>query len=458
MNTYRIKKYLAVLAIVGLSACSKDFLEPTVSTSKDIATSVNTLGDLQGLMLGAYDRMNEYDYYGRNYVIFADVRSDNAFSSGNSGRFVSTGQFVMQPTEADVTDTWEQIYQVIANTNIVINTQVEDNDSPEVQYVKGQAHAVRALAYMDLLRLYGQQYAGGNLGVPIVTEFDNEGGNLFPARATVDQVWAQIGQDLQTAAQVMDPSLEDETSSNIEITTNAVYALQSRYYLYVKDYTNAAAAAKKVIDSGNYTIPDANTFLDSWGGQGGPNSIFELAFTATDNGGNTSLYYMLQETNYGDVQVTEDLYNVYEDTDVRKQLYSADEGTYRMVGKYPSANYVDNVRIIRYEEVILNYAEALAQTGSPEALTYLNLIAESRGATAYTAATIDNILLERRKELSFEGHRFFDLMRTGKGITKVDPRQTFTAAGIPFGSSALAFPIPLNELSANPNIVQNEGY
>jgi hypothetical protein len=400
--------------------------------------------------------MNQYDYYGRDYIVFAEVRSDNAFSSGSSGRFVSPGQFVLQPTDAYATETWEQIYQVIANTNIIISAVVANNESPEVQYVKGQAHTIRALAYMDLLRLYGQQNAGGNLGVPLVTGFND--GNTFPARATVEQVWAQVGQDLETAAQSMDSSLEGEATTNTQITTGAVYALQSRYYLYRKDYANAAAAAKKVVDSKKYSLADAATYLDSWGGQGGANSIFELAFTATDNAGINGLYYMYQATNYGDVEVTSDLYNAYEATDVRKQLYSVDGETIRMTGKYPSSNYVDNVKIIRYAEVILNYAEALTQTGSPEALTYLNLIAENRGATPYTQATIDNILLERRKELAMEGHRFFDLMRYGKGIPYVDPGQTFAKTGIPYGSSALAFPIPLNEISANPNVVQNEGY
>ncbi|MBD0256387.1 MAG: RagB/SusD family nutrient uptake outer membrane protein, partial [Cytophagales bacterium] len=426
MNTHRIKKYLAAIALLSLGACSEKFLEPTVSTSKDVGTNVNSLGDLQGIMLGAYDRMNQSDYYGRDYVVYGDVRSDNAFSSGSSGRFVNIGQFVLQPTDANATSTWGQLYEVIANANIVINATVKDNESAEVQYVKGQALALRALAYMDLLRLYGQQYAGGALGVPLVTKFND--GELFPPRATAEQVWAQIGQDLQAAAASMDPALEDESAPNTQITTGAVYALQSRYYLYVKEYAQAAAAAKRVIDSGKYAVEPAASYLESWAGPGGGNSIFELAVTAADNPGINGLFYIYQG-NYGDIEVTKDLYDAYEADDVRKELYGVEDETIRMVGKYPSADAVDNIRIIRYEEVILNYAEALAQLNSPEALTYLNLIATSRGATPYTQATVDNVLLERRKELAMEGHRFFDLLRTGKGIPYVDPRQTFTKTG-----------------------------
>ena len=446
--------YILLLATLGVGACSEEFLEPEISTSKDVATSINTLDDLQGIVLGAYDRMNEQWYYGKNYIIFAEVRSDNAFSNGASGRYVTTGQFFLNPTDGYPTDTWVQIYRVIANANIVINAEVKDNESAAVQYTKGQTYALRALGHMDLLRLYGQQNTGGNLGVPIITTFSND--NPYPERATVDAVWEQIGQDLQMATDMMDPELNGNSAT--EITTWAVYALQSRYYLYTEDYANAAAAAKKVIDGGAYSLTDAASHVDAWGTTGAPASIFELAFTETDNLTFNSLYFMYQATTYGDIEVTNDLYNLYEDTDVRKDLYTKDSTVIRMTGKYPTPLYTDNIKVIRYAEVILNYAEALVQTGSPEALAVLNLIPASRGAALYTEATLDNVLLERRKELAMEGHRFFDLMRTGRGIPYVDPRQTFSVDGIPYGSPELAFPIPQSEIAANPSVVQNESY
>ncbi len=115
--------------------------------------------------------------------------------------------------------------------------------------------------------------------------------------------------------------------------------------------------------------------------------------------------------------------------------------------------------MIRYEEVILNYAEALFRINAadPNALTQLNLIPTNRGAVAYTAINEDNILLERRRELCFEGFRFDDLARTGRNIPLVDPvRQTH--GGPVYGSYNFAFPIPTNEINANSNMVQNIGY
>ncbi|SDL05099.1 Starch-binding associating with outer membrane [Catalinimonas alkaloidigena] len=459
------KQYISKVIIAAFAtsfwSCSADFLEPTVSTSKDVSSSVNTLEDLQGLVLGAYDRMNEPTYYGRDYIVFAEVRSDNALANGNSGRFVGPGQFFLNTTDAYPRDTWQQLYRVIANTNIVVNAEVEENESAEVKYAKGQAYAVRGLAYMDLLRLYGQQWTGGNLGVPIVTEFNS--GDLAPARNTVEEVWAQVGSDLQMAKTMMDPTLD--AGSPVEISSTAVDALLSRYYLYVKNWPEAAAAAKRVIDSGVYSLESASSFSGSWGLSGGDNIIFELAYTPSDNPSINGLYNIYQETNYGDIEITKNLYDVYDTSDVRLDLLGIYEDTtqkvtrYRMVGKYITpATYNDNVKVIRYAEVILNYAEALFQQGSTsEALTYLNMIPENRGATVYTEVTVDNILLERRKELAMEGFRFFDLMRYERPIPKVDNRQTFDAT-IPYGDERLAFPIPQAEVNANPSIVQNTGY
>jgi hypothetical protein len=452
MTTNKLKVW-ALALLVGLGACSEDFLEPEVSTSKNIATSINTLADLETLVLGAYDRMNHVAYYGRDYVIFGDVRSDNAFSTGNSGRFIQPADFFVQTTDAYPRDTWQQLYRVIANANIVINAEVENNESDAVKHVKGQAYAIRALAYMDLVKLYGQQFvAGSDLGVPLVTEFND--GNLYPERASVQASYAQIEKDLEAAALNMKPEL-DEASRTV-ITTSVVPAIQSRFYLFTKEYDKAAAAAKKVIDSGKYSLLSGDAYVNSWLEGGGGNAIFELAYSNTDNLGSNSLNYILFPTNYGDVQVTTDLYNTYEDDDVRKNLYSVDGEVIRMVGKY--SQYWTNVPVIRYAEVVLNYAEALVQDNPSVALTYLNMIAENRGASLYSEATVDNVLEERRKELAFEGHRFYDLMRYERTIPHVDSRQTFDAAGIAFGNTDLAFPIPESEIRANSNVAQNLGY
>ena len=98
----------------------------------------------------------------------------------------------------------------------------------------------------------------------------------------------------------------------------------------------------------------------------------------------------------------------------------------------------------------------LASSQPANALIELNKTIDAATGTSYVRATMDNILLERRKELAFEGFRYFDLMRNGLPILKVDPAQTFSGTEVALGEPRNAFPIPIAELNANPNMVQND--
>lgn len=441
-----------MVIVFSIASCSEDFLDPQVTINKDVNTSINTEEDLNGIVLGAYDRMNASSYLGRDYIGYAEVRSDNALSNGKSGRFVGPAQFFLNPTDGYPTSTWSQLYEIIANANIVINTVIENNDSRRAQHLKGEALAIRALAHMDLLRLFGQQNSGGNLGIPYITTYN--GGDLFPARLTISEVWQKIGEDLDLAETKM--SADEDILAPVRFTTLGLAALKTRYYLYMEDYDNVIKYAEIIINAGEHALATGDAYLNIWGEASATTSLFELGFTATDNLSSNSLAYIYQATNYGDIEATMDLYNTYEDGDVRKQLYTVSSPRVRMYGKYPKLS--SNIRVIRFAEVILNYAEALTLTGSADALDMLNMIPTARHATPYTEATLDNVLLERRKELAMEGHRFFDLMRHGLSIKKVDSRQTFDGDEIPFGSSLLPFPIPQAELNANPNMTQNVGY
>ena len=439
----------------GISSCSKDFLEPTIATDKDLETNINDVADLHGVMFGAYEALSQSGFYGRDVIVHATSRSDDGYSNGNSGRFVSSGQFNYQATDGDPLNIWRDGYETIANVNIIINAVTSDDGSAEVDHVKGEAYAVRALAHMELLKYYGQQWTGGTLGIPYITEYL---GDLEPARNTIAEVWASIESDLNMARSLMSESLND---GPVRITTYGVAALQSRYYLYVQQWPEAIAAAEYVINSGQFSLADAASYAASFIGSGGNTSVFELAFNSQDNPGINGLHQIYNYTGYGDVVATTDLFNAFEVSDVRQALieYDVDKSAYRMAGKYPSGSWDDNVRVVRYAEVVLNYAEALFQSGSAApALTQLNRTATSANATPYASATLDNILLERRKEFSFEGFRFHDLMRNGRSILKVDANQTFSGTEVAPGESRLAFPIPESEMNANSNMVQNTDY
>lgn len=469
----KIKYVYLVVAIIGISlySCTEGSLDPTLDSVKYYPEGIKTVDDLHVLLKGAYNRITATSYYGRDYIIYGEIRSDNCFANGRSGRFITPASFGMGPNDGYATDTWYQIYRVIASANTVIDNSsktLEGDDDLKKQIV-GQAYAIRALAHFDLLRLYGQHYVtGGNdLGIPYVKTYKGEGVNYFPTRNTVSEVKQFIYEDIAAAESLMSEQLNDDSKEYL--TTYAVQALKARVAIYFGDWLTAKTACESIISSNKFSIVPKDNFIEFWTKDGGVNSIFELAFSSTDNNNINGLQYIYRGTSYGDIRALNDLYYAFEVNDVRRDpsmfAYAPWKGAQMQLtnlGKYPSSDYSDNIPIFRYEEVILNYAEALFELGQVglnglTALDYLNLIPQNRNATSYGSINKDNILLERRKEFAFEGFRFHDLVRTGRDIPKVDLNQRFTQT-IPYGDYRLAFPIPQAELNSNANMVQNNGY
>ncbi|MCQ4036034.1 RagB/SusD family nutrient uptake outer membrane protein [Kaistella montana] len=449
------------LSLPALNSCRDESLEPTLQQSKDLETSINTVEDLNAVLNAGYNRLSGVAYYGRDYIIFGEVRSDNAFSNANSNRFVTAARMDLTVNDAYAADTWAAIYGAIATANVVIGKDaatITEGTTAEINQLKGEALIMRALGHFDLLKLYGQQNvtAGGDptLGIPYVTTFRDQN-NLLPSRNTVQEVQKMVMDDLNEALKLMSPSANRNSHY---FTTHAANALMARAALYFKDYSTAESAASKVI--GQFSIAPAGSFASTFSTDNAMNHIFAVAASPTDNLGINGLANIYQDTPYGDVAATKNIYDTFSATDVRKAMMAFDGQFYRNVGKYPSKDpYKDDIPVMRYEEVVLTYAEALFRNGkTAEALIQLNKIPANRNAAPYAAATLSNILLERRKELAFEGFRFDDLARNGMAIPKVDLLQTFGDTDLPYGSYNYAFPIPATETGANSNIVQNFGY
>jgi len=465
-------KYIAliVLSLGVFTGCSEEDLDPTLQQSKLLEESVGTINDLQVILNGAYNRMSLTDYYGRDKIILGEVFSDNAYSNANSNRFVAEARMDLLPTSGISETLWARMYTVIGSANIVINaTDIEidplnaEGDQATIDQIKGEAYAIRALAHFDLLTFYGQQNVNGggesSMGVPYVTTFREEA-NLFPARNTVGEVKALAYSDLEMAQDLM-----SNGAGNPEFMSEmAAYAIEARIANYFGDWPRALEASKFVVDSGSYQVLESEDFISSYENDASANSIFEIAAADNDNEGINGLANIYQAGAYGDVVVLPNLAAIYEDGDVRGVggiISESSTGTLRNTGKYPStAPYEDNIPVIRYEEMVLIYAEALLETSgddSGDALEWLNMIPENRGAMSYDTASKDNILLERRKELAFEGFRFHDLARTMMDIPNPDPVLQ-THEGPAYGSFNFALPIPAAEVDANSNVPQNAGY
>lgn len=464
---YKIGIFALILNLIIFSACTTDDLDPTLSQSKSEESSITSVGNLYGVLKGTHNILTGSGYYGRDLIATNEVRSDNCFSNGNSGRFSTQAEYQYNDNTGFI---WDNAYQVIANANIIINIDLASlgGDQAYGRHIQGQALILRALAHFDLLRVYGQQHASsGNLGVPLVTTFKGE--NLSPSRNTVDEVKAGIYSDLQTAYGMMDSSYD---TSKVFVSKNTAKALESRVGIYFGDWTTARDAALAIINTGSYSVLSSSSFVSSWNSAENANSIFELAFSGSDNLSSNSLPYIYRfpgdaPSGYGDVEVETSISSLFEATDVRGEndgsgiLGYQDEGSrLRNMGKYPeTATGSSNIPLMRYEEVVLNYAEALFRINSSDAnaLTYLNMIPSNRGATSYGSISEENIMLERRKELMFEGFRYDDMMRTGQDVDVLGSLQNVIKT-LTYPNNLFSYPIPNSETNANSNIQQNEGY
>ena len=473
-----IYKYLLIFASSALIvSCGESDLEPTLALDKDLDSGITSDADLGFVLNSAYDRMSVTGYYGRNSIIMGDVRTDNAYSNMNSGRFADSDM----DYSSNGAGPWSSIYRVIAITNIVINADASalTGDPAKIAHIQGQAHALRALAHFDLLQDYGQHFITGQgggdaLGVPYVKTYKDPA-YLEPARATVASNIGDIAADLTTGISLMSDSYNTSTSY---MTKAGAYAVLARAALYAGSvdpslYATADSAAKWVIANSGATPVGASGFVSSYVTDNASNSIFELAFSGTDSRGINGIAYILRGTSYGDVRIltgdgaNPDLLDIYDTDDVRggSAMIGTAQGYPTMLGKFPTMNGEDNVTLFRIEEMHLIAAETSLRAGNAaDALTYLNNIPAIRGLGAgyYASATMDNILLERRKEFAFEGLRFYDLSRMGMDMPLIDSfkqlNDDLTGTPPTYGSYRYAYPIALAERNANPNMVQNYGY
>ncbi len=453
--------YLFFSFLIVVTSCTTADLDPSLEQSKDAANGITQVNNLYAVIKGAYNRMTATGYYGRDIIINGDVRTPNCFSNGNSGRFITQAAFEYSPL---VGYFWDEAYQVISSANIVIDTDLStlDGDQDYGMHLKGQAYAIRALTHFDLLKEYGQMHVGGDLGVPYIDTYlsgASSEAELFQSRGTIADNLSKIYADLETAYDLM-----EETGDKVFFTKSAAKAIESRVALYFGEYQRALDAANAVINTGSYSILDASGFVASFAGKRAGNSIFELAYSPTDNNGINGTAYIYRGASYGDVQVVDGIELLFEEGDVRGLggiLGYEDLGAgplLRNMGKYPNNQDNNNRVLLRVEEMYLNAAEALLQLGqADQALEMLNLIPTNRGAAAYSEATMDNILLERRKEFMFEGYYYHDLLRTGQGIVKESFQQVISET-IPYGDHRLAWAIPQAEMDANSNMSQNPGY
>lgn len=476
MNIRTLYIVLAVVIFSGF-ACKESFLEVNPQQSVANEEALETIGDYESSITGVYNWLTDADYYGRYFVLVPDVMADDVKQNSQANRAKEYAEYVAFEEHFITQQMWETIYAGISSANAIINNPkpegITANLDADYDQLLGEAYALRGLMYFDLVRVYGQHYGftadASHLGVPIVLETDPFS---EPTRNTVAEVYAQVISDLTEGVSLMGNSTRNGNTSTLSAW--AAKAILARVYLHQGDWSNAQSMANDVIENGPFALVDSAGYIAAWQSEAGysSESIFETAMTETDNRGSDALGGMYNESGYGDYLPSNDWYSLLPAGDVRQGLVVVDSvltGDYApfRLAKYPSSTGENNTVVVRLSEMYLIRAEAAAMQGGAAneliALDDVNTIRLRALPTATPlvatgAALLTEIRQERRRELAFEGHRLWDLMRWEQDMVRTECTALPSACTVTYPNDRFVLPLPANEQDANPNITPNPGY
>lgn len=465
MKRITIKNMIVTTVLfLSLASCEKSFLELKPPTSLTPEFALATEADLQVALRGAYAGLKSTALYGRSLMVLGDMMADNTYQSAlNTNRYTNFNLYNYLVTDGDVAGLWNASYTVILRANNIINSPIADNAN--IQQIKGEAYAIRALAYFNLVRYFASPYTldPSKLGVPIITTYQAD---LKPERAKIADVYTLINKDLTQAFTLM-----TKFTNSSQFSKYSAKALQAKVYLAMGDKTNAKTAALDVITNSGFTAISSAAHTGYWAGVAPRTdkveTLLEISFDAVANNAFDALSYIyLQSGNYGDMLCSSELYDLFETTDIRKSLYATGiRGGLAsvFVNKYSSfTGDHSDTKVIRMSEMYLIAAEASYPSNTADALKYVNEVTSRRGATAIASsgsALLEDIITERRKELAFEGERYLDMQRLQRNIAR-SKNYPAAALSIDFTNYRRIMPIPQGELDANPSIKlqQNPGW
>ncbi|WPV02032.1 RagB/SusD family nutrient uptake outer membrane protein [Mucilaginibacter sp. cycad4] len=451
MKLLKTLKYtIPVLSLVTLASCKK-FLEVQPKDSVFDSQTIVDRASAETAVRGIYRALSADNYYGVNFVSVGYLSGDNIQWTGSQS---IVQQFIDHNVKADnatVSGIWLAIYTTINRANYVISKLPGVADATlttaERNQLLGEAYFIRALCYFDLARTWGGVQI---VTTPTISATDKNG----IKRSTVEQTYAQVLSDLNAA----EPLLPLPTAQNpVRANKETVYALKARYYLYQKDWTNAENYATLVLgDTQNYSLlkPYSAWFANNVVGT--KESVFELSYSATYTNGHRGQWQPPANSGTRQWAPNSTFLALVNDPTIggnRSALVAKTSAGLWYGNLYYRSPATDPAYIIRIAEEYLIRAEARAQLNKlGDALTDLNTVRDRAGLTATTAVSQADILLaienERRIEFALEGHRWFDLVRTGRAAAVLGVTDT----------KKNILPIPVDQLNVDPALTQNPGY
>lgn len=492
-----MKEHLIILlTIVALASCSDDFLDrnPLDQITED--NFYNSASEANLAAISAYAVIQGVDWYGKCWQI-TEIPSDNSTTGGNDPDFSPIDNFTVNADNVPVADYWREHFKLVIQANQLIKfVPPIDMDADTKKSLIAEAKFLRAFAYFDLVRIYGD--------VPIIDIVPNISTEVNVPRDPVEKVYEFIEKDLIEAIADL-PKVRANTNLG-RATSGAAKTLLSNVYLTIERYDDCVELCDEIISSGQYQLME--NFADNWLKETSDNNaeaIFQIQYVScgpfgtgnanqaffapwgqgitqgSDGWGSqipTSASIDNPGTTIRDVMKDEDLrtYHTLMTPGDEYPMINAELGGYKypstgasrananikkyVIGGGPDVCFMStpqNYHVFRYAEVLLNLAEASCKkngglSNSPNVLDAFNQVRSRANLDEVQVVDIDMVFDERRKEFAFENKRWFDLLRTGK------IREIMLLHGKSMQDFHVLFPIPSSELAINNNLVQNPGY
>lgn len=485
-----MKKYIyfpLFLGMISLVSC-KDFLDiqpvsQSVAISNTAADSLlyKTPSEVEAALAGVYDDFRN-EYWSLDYFVNGDAQSDDAYAGADNPMNFQIDEFAIDATNTNVSRDWAYLYSTIGKANAVYNNvdAVPNLSSERKLQIKAEAAWIRAFMYFQAVQLWGdiplQLVEVKTVSIELLPEIYPI---LFPARASMQSVFEQMIKDLELARDHAPTSVPHKGY----VTRGAANAMLAKVYATmlpiqwdkVEQYCNA------VITGGYSLLPDYDMLWNNQN-ENSAEAIFEVNYAGTPASGNwgASMFRGLDwkkfNTPSNDLVAAFDAENdmirknasiIFLDVSGRWSDPYWPQVTFPFVNKYRifTPNSPQNFILLRLADILLLKAEALNARGDVAgAATLVNQIRSRVSLPPTTAANQQQMRLaiekERRLELAFEGHRWYDLKRSGRAIEVMNNVKGPNGVSLGYNvtENKLLWPIPQAELDKNTKLTQNPGY
>jgi len=479
---------IAILTVSVFVVSCKDYLDikPSSQGIQISNTSADSLlyktpSEVEAALSGAYaDFRNEY--FSLDYFVNGDAQSDDAYAGADNPANFQIDEYNIDATNTNVSRDWAYLYSTIGKVNAVINNvdAVPGIEPERAKQIKGEASFIRAFMYFQLVQLWGdvplQLKEVTTISYDLLDELFPV---MFPARAPQEEVFAQIISDLELAAENVKSVQPDKGFA----TKGAANAMLAKVYATIQppQWDKVLQYCDAVMVGGYSLLPEYDMLWDNLN-ENSVESIFEINYAGTSESGNwgASMFRGLDWKKFN--TPSNDLVKAFDDEQdmIRKNASIIwldvsgkwsdpfwPQTNFPFVNKYRifTNNSPQNYILIRLADIMLLQAEALNENGDQDgAASLVNQIRNRVNLPPVQATNQDAMRLaiekERRLELAFEGHRWYDLKRTGRAITVINNAigPQGTVFGYSLNQNKLLWPIPQAELDKNTKLVQNPGY